>query len=88
MRQQEDDLVTLLRKAGFDHIQVSAIDLIVRRVDEQGEPVEIGLSLARVDDRPRLQPGPAPRLLARLRRLLGGSPRAAACAASASSAAR
>jgi cell volume regulation protein A len=61
-----------------DRLALGPIDLIVRRVDEQGEPVEIGLSLARVDDRPRLQPGPAPRLLARLRRLLGGSPRAAA----------
>jgi hypothetical protein len=37
VRQQEDDLVTLLRKAGFDGIHVAAIEGFVPE-EEQGEP--------------------------------------------------
>jgi hypothetical protein len=37
VRQQEDDLVTLLRKAGFDHVSVSAIEGFVPE-EEYAEP--------------------------------------------------
>jgi len=37
VRQQEDDLVTLLRKAGFDHVQVAAIEGFLPE-EEYAEP--------------------------------------------------
>jgi hypothetical protein len=46
VRQQEDDLVTLLRKAGFEHIKVSAIEGFVPE-EEQAEASPSGRTGAR-----------------------------------------
>jgi hypothetical protein len=43
VRQQEDDLVTLLRKAGFDGIQVTAIEGFVPEEEDREEPLEADL---------------------------------------------
>jgi len=40
VRQQEDDLVTLLRKAGFDSIQVGAIEGFVPEEEHQESPLD------------------------------------------------
>ncbi len=40
VRQQEDDLVTLLRKAGFDSIQVAAIEGFVPEEEHQESPLD------------------------------------------------
>lgn len=61
-----------------DRLAVGPVDLIVRAVDEAGDATEIGLSLARVDEAVRPQPGFWRRQLGRFRRLLGGSPRSVA----------
>lgn len=43
VRQQEDDLVTLLRKAGFDGIQVRAIEGFVPEEEQRESPLEADL---------------------------------------------
>jgi hypothetical protein len=40
VRQQEDDLVTLLRKAGFDHVRVSAIEGFVPEEEHAEPPID------------------------------------------------
>jgi hypothetical protein len=40
VRQQEDDLVTLLRKAGFDNVHVSAIEGFVPEEEHQESPLD------------------------------------------------
>lgn len=43
VRQQEEDLVTLLRKAGFDHLQVAAIEGFVPEEEQQESPLDPAL---------------------------------------------
>jgi hypothetical protein len=40
VRQQEDDLVTLLRKAGFDHVHVAAIEGFVPEEEQREGPLD------------------------------------------------
>lgn len=58
-----------------DRLALGPVDLIVREVNEAGEAVEIGLSLARVDEQ---RQGRLSLAFARLRRLLGGAAHAVA----------
>lgn len=43
VRQQEDDLVTLLRKAGFDHLHVAAIEGFVPEEEQEEGPLDPAL---------------------------------------------
>ena len=43
VRQQEDDLVTLLRKAGFESVQIAAIEGFVPEEEHQESPLDAGL---------------------------------------------
>ena len=43
VRQQEDDLVTLLRKAGFEHVQIAAIEGFVPEEEQQEHPLDAEL---------------------------------------------
>ena len=43
VRQQEDDLVTLLRKAGFESVQMAAIEGFVPEEEHQESPLDPGL---------------------------------------------
>lgn len=55
-----------------DRLALGPVDLIVRQVGEDGNPVEIGLSLARAEELERPPPGWLVTLSRRLRRLLMG----------------
>ncbi len=57
-----------------DRLVLGPLDLIARAVDDAGRVTEIGLSLARVDDTPKPEPGAIGRLSARLQRLFVGRP--------------
>ena len=46
VRQQEDDLVTLLRKAGFDHVHVAAIEGFVPEEEDAEPPLDVDLMRA------------------------------------------
>jgi len=60
-----------------DRLALGPVDLIVRQLGEDGEAVELGLSLARAEAGEAAPPGWRMKLLARFRRWLGGLPRPA-----------